>query len=215
LSTESRTHGGPAGGGRAGGKHARGTHARELRIIAGDWRGRRWRFPDADIRPTPDRVRETLFNWLQTHIRGARCLDLYAGSGALGLEALSRGARQVVFVDHSRVVTLALRAVLQQWIEDATDRAARAEVVCAPARRYIDGPARAFDLIFLDPPYAAGELDAVAAALDRGWLEAGGWIYVEHAARAAWAPPASWREIRAGNAGSVGYHLFEREAISR
>ena len=88
---------------------ARGRHERMLRIIAGKWRGRRFRFPSADIRPTPDRVRETLFNWLQQRIQGARCLDLYAGSGALGLEALSRGAASVVFVEQQRVVADALQ----------------------------------------------------------------------------------------------------------
>src|SRR5580658_8991578 len=88
---------------------------RTLRIIAGQWRGRKFRFPDADIRPTPDRVRETLFNWLQHRIEGARCLDLYAGSGALGLEALSRGAASVVFVERQRLVGDALRRLLNEW----------------------------------------------------------------------------------------------------
>ena len=78
-----------------------------LRIIAGHWRGRKWRFPAGDIRPTPARVRETLFNWLQPRIRGARCLDLYAGSGALGLEARSRGAAGVVFIEQQRAVAAA------------------------------------------------------------------------------------------------------------
>src|SRR6202163_3415189 len=81
---------------------ARGRQQRLLRIIAGQWRGKKFRFPELDIRPTPDRVRETLFIWLQSRVAGARCLDLYAGSGALGLEALSRGAAQVTFVEHQR-----------------------------------------------------------------------------------------------------------------
>ena len=81
--------------------HLRGAQSRKLRIIAGAWRGRRWQFPAADIRPTSDRVRETLFNWLQGRVAGRRCLDLYAGSGALGLEALSRGAAHCVFVDQN------------------------------------------------------------------------------------------------------------------
>src|ERR1700683_5546951 len=86
---------------------------RQLRIIAGRWRGKRFRFPELDIRPTPDRVRETLFNWLQTRIEGAHCLDLYAGSGALGLEALSRGAASVVFVEHQGAAVKALRELLR------------------------------------------------------------------------------------------------------
>src|SRR6185437_13022708 len=93
----------------------RGRNSRRLRIIGGQWRGRRFRFPALDIRPTPDRVRETLFNWLQHRISGARCLDLYAGSGALGLEALSRGAASVVFVEQQRAAACALERVLHEW----------------------------------------------------------------------------------------------------
>src|ERR1700722_5911377 len=104
---------------------------RTLRIIAGQWRGRKFRFPPIDIRPTPDRVRETLFNWLRTRIEGARCLDLYAGSGALGLEALSRGAASVVFVEQQRTVANALRELLQQW------GALGAQVLCEQARDYL------------------------------------------------------------------------------
>jgi 16S rRNA (guanine966-N2)-methyltransferase len=182
----------------------RGAHARELRIIAGHWRGRRWRFPPADIRPTPDRVRETLFNWLAPRIVGARCLDLYAGSGALGLEALSRGAREVIFVDAERSVTQALKALLAAW-------QAEAEVLCLPARRYLEQAEGVFDIAFLDPPFAAEELAAAAAALEARSLREGSLIYLEHARRTPLpALPAGWREIRAGHAGEVGYHLFER-----
>ena len=93
----------------------RGAKARMLRIIGGTWRGRTWRFPEGRIRPTPDRVRETLFNWLAPAIAGARCLDLFAGSGALGLEALSRGAARVVFVEHSAAAARELRQTLALW----------------------------------------------------------------------------------------------------
>jgi hypothetical protein len=110
---------------------ARGRQQRQLRIIAGRWRGKRFRFPELDIRPTPDRVRETLFNWLQTRIEGAHCLDLYAGSGALGLEALSRGAASVVFVEHQRAAVNALRALLRDW------QASGATVVCDEAQHYL------------------------------------------------------------------------------
>src|SRR6185312_15235986 len=98
---------------------ARGADARRLRIIAGRWKGRRFRFPplpaSAGLRPTPDRVRETLFNWLQPRIAGAHCLDLYAGSGALGLEALSRGAASVLFVESQRAAADALDRLLRDW----------------------------------------------------------------------------------------------------
>ena len=99
--------------------HDRGAQTRRLRIIAGQWRGRRWQFPAADIRPTSDRVRETLFNWLQGKVSGRRCLDLYAGSGALGLEALSRGAAHCVFVDHNAQAIAGLGEVLRAWGADS------------------------------------------------------------------------------------------------
>jgi 16S rRNA (guanine966-N2)-methyltransferase len=183
---------------------ARGRQQRLLRIIAGQWRGKKFRFPELDIRPTPDRVRETLFNWLQTRVAGARCLDLYAGSGALGLEALSRGAASVVFVEHQRAAVNALRQLLRDW------QAGNAIVVRDEAQHYLAAPQeRGFDLVFLDPPYASGELPAAAAALALRGLAADARIYVErHADAAPPALPASWRELRAGKAGEVRYHLF-------
>ena len=190
--------------------------ARQLRIIGGQWRGRRWRFPSGEIRPTPDRVRETLFNWLQQRVMGARCLDLYAGSGALGLEALSRGAAQAVFVVRERTAAQALRTTLGEWqAPDAPER--RAQVECTEATRYLRAALAAvprpmpFELVFLDPPYAAvAELTAVTALLEAGLLRPGAGIYVEHARRDPLPPlPGTWRELRAGAAGEVGYHLFE------
>jgi 16S rRNA (guanine966-N2)-methyltransferase len=192
---------------------ARGTQSRELRIIAGCWRGKRWRFPDlgsaaADLRPTPDRVRETLFNWLQQHIAGARCLDLFAGSGALGLEALSRGAASVAFVETDQRVARAISAVLAAW------GAQQATVATQPAAQYLargaPGGLPALDLVFLDPPFAAGLLESAAAALDNGrWLADGALIYVEHA-RSDSLPrlPAAWQALKTGNAGAVSYHLY-------
>src|ERR1700733_6832958 len=112
---------------------ARGNQTRMLRIIGGSWRGRTWRFPEGEIRPTPDRVRETLFNWLSPHIAAARCLDLFAGSGALGLEALSRGAGRVVFVEKSAAAARELRQTLALW---GGERAAAAQVHVADANRY-------------------------------------------------------------------------------
>jgi 16S rRNA (guanine966-N2)-methyltransferase len=184
---------------------------RTLRIVAGRWRGRRFRFPVADIRPTPDRVRETLFNWLQPRIVGARCLDLYAGSGALGLEALSRGAASVVFVERQRVVAEALRLLLREW------QALGAQVICAEARAWLGGPANRrepFDLVFLDPPYAAsrdGELSAVLALLSQGRLAADARVYVEHAKADPDPSLAGFRQQRSGVAGEVRYHLLGAE----
>jgi 16S rRNA (guanine966-N2)-methyltransferase len=187
---------------------ARGRQQRLLRIIAGQWRGKKFRFPELDIRPTPDRVRETLFNWLQTRVEGAHCLDLYAGSGALGLEALSRGAASVVFVEHQRVAVNALRQLLRDWQAD------NATVVCDEAQHYLAAkPERGFDLVFLDPPYASGELSAAAAALARSGLAPDARIYVEQHADEVPQPvmPDSWRELRTGKAGEVRYHLFAPE----
>lgn len=193
---------------RHAGSHARGRDSRRLRIIAGRWRGRKFRFPPLDIRPTPDRVRETLFNWLQPRIAGARCLDLYAGSGALGLEALSRGADAVVFVEQQRAAALALETVLRDW------QASEGTVRCEPARQFLaatPSPWGPFDVVFLDPPYQSGELAQTSFILERGWLTPNARIYIEQA-RSAPLPalPSTWQQLRAGTAGAVGYYLFER-----
>jgi 16S rRNA (guanine966-N2)-methyltransferase len=186
---------------------SRGKHARELRIIAGMWRGRRLHFPDVeDIRPTPDRVRETLFNWLGSRVRDARCLDLFAGSGALGLEALSRGAAHAVFVEHNAIAARALEAILAEW------QAPSARVVRADALAFLAGPAEPFDIVFVDPPFAAALQASAAARLqERNWLAPGALIYVESAAREPLpALPSGWQGVKAKRAGEVGYHLFER-----
>jgi 16S rRNA (guanine966-N2)-methyltransferase len=183
----------------------RAERSRVLRIIGGAWRGRKLRFPaSAAIRPTPDRVRETLFNWLGTATQGAQCLDLFAGSGALGLEALSRGAAQVTFVEREPSAVRELRARLAEW------QAGDARVERADALRYLVGAAHPFNIVFLDPPFASGLLSRAAALLDeRGWLHQGALIYVESAAREPLpALPESWRVLKAKQAGEVGYHLF-------
>jgi 16S rRNA (guanine966-N2)-methyltransferase len=185
---------------------ARGARARELRIIAGRWRGRRLRFPaTSPIRPTPDRVRETLFNWLRGHVEGVRCLDLFAGSGALGLEALSRGAAGVVFVEADAAAARALRALLADW------GASGGAVVHGDAARFLARAPQAFELVFLDPPFAAGLLaDTCAQLAAGGWLASGARIYIERAHRDP-PPllPAGWRELRSGKAGEVSYHLYQ------
>lgn len=177
-----------------------------LRIIGGEWRGRRLAFPPlAGLRPTPDRVRETLFNWLRDVVPGARCLDLYAGSGALGLEALSRGAAAAVLVDREPEAVAQLRAHV------ATLDARGAEVVQADACDYLRRPpARPYDVVFLDPPFHDPALERCLAALAApGWLAPLAWIYVE-AARTTPLPalPAGWELVRSKQAGQVGYHLL-------
>jgi 16S rRNA (guanine966-N2)-methyltransferase len=187
----------------------RGNKARLLRIIGGTWRGRTWRFPEGDIRPTPDRVRETLFNWLMPTIVGARCLDLFAGSGALGLEALSRGAARVVFVEQAPTPARELRQTLAQW---GGERAAAGHVRVAEASAYLAGTPELFDVVFLDPPFAGELLGQVAARLESdAWLAPGALIYAECAAREGLPPlPTRWMVAKAGRAGEVGYHLLRR-----
>ena len=180
-----------------------------LRIIGGTWRGRKLRFPaSAGIRPTPDRVRETLFNWLGAAVRGAHCLDLFAGSGALGLEALSRGAAQVTFIERDATAARELAELLTAW------QAADARVVRADALKFLAGIARPLDIVFLDPPFASALLGEAAALLEeRHWLKAGALIYLECAARAGLPQlPASWQPLKAKQAGEVGYHLFAHTA---
>ena len=175
-----------------------------MRIIAGRHRGRRLRFPaGVAIRPTPDRVRETLFNWLQPRIDQSRVLDLFAGSGALGLEALSRGAAHVTFIERDRRAAAAIESVASEWRENALT------VVCADALGWLaraeDAP---FDIVFLDPPYDADLLASAAAALP-GKLAPDARVYIERRARDPLpALPGDWKELRAGRAGEVGYHLF-------
>ena len=180
---------------------------RILRIIGGRHRSRRLQFPaGVEIRPTPDRVRETLFNWLQPRMPGARVLDLFAGSGALGLEALSRGAAQVTFVEQDRRAAAAIGEVIKDWREQA------AAVVCADALAWLAQPAgqAPFDIVFLDPPYDAKLLSEAAGALAaNGLLAPDARVYLERRAREPLAElPEGWRELRAGRAGEVGYHLF-------
>ena len=176
----------------------------ELRIIGGVWRSRRIRFPgDPGLRPTPDRVRETLFNWLGPWVEGRRVLDLFAGSGALGLEALSRGAAEAVFVERSRVAADALRA-------NATALGASgATVVCNEALDFLRRERReegGFDLVFIDPPYAS---DLARPALERllsgHILREGGYVYLEQGDHARIAGISEicpglrvCREVRAG-----------------
>lgn len=181
----------------------------ELRIIGGSWRGRRIRFPPSEqLRPTPDRVRETLFNWLQPVIAGSRCLDLFAGSGALGLEAMSRGAARVVFVDREPKVIEHLNATLSML------KAEGAELKRADALRYLESHVEAFDIVFLDPPFADESLQTSCALLEsRGWLAPDAYIYIERPAREG--PPTlpdEWILHRTSRAGEVGYHLARRQA---
>jgi 16S rRNA (guanine966-N2)-methyltransferase len=176
-----------------------------VRIIGGAWRGRRIVFPDLPgLRPTPDRVRETLFNWLQHIIPGARCLDLFAGSGALGLEALSRGAREVVFVEQAALAAQHLRTQILHLHATAS-----ANMLQMDAGNFLRSAPQAFDLVFLDPPFGSGALSQYVALLDAGkWLSSRGLVYLEDE-KSAGVPtlPQHWELLKSKFAGEVGYHL--------
>jgi 16S rRNA (guanine966-N2)-methyltransferase len=187
--------------------HEKSSPAHTLRIIGGQWRGRKLEFPDVEaIRPTPDRVRETVFNWLQHDIVGARCLDLFAGSGALGFEALSRGASHVTFVDRESRIARYLRETLTRL------RCDEGEVHNADALQWLLGPPLSFDIVFLDPPFAAKVLDETCNRLEsNGWLAPQSLIYIESPSDAG--PPVlpdNWELIKSKTAGQVGYHLARR-----
>ena len=181
-----------------------------LRIVAGNLRGSRLGVPDVKgLRPTSDRVRETLFNWLAPVIVGARCLDLYAGTGALGIEALSRGASHCVFVERERGLCELLRQNLARL------RVADARVVNDDAQGFLAAaaPAEAFDLVFLDPPFSANLWTATARRLERAcWLSAGAFVYVEMPMDADFESPVGWNSYREGHAGAVRFALYRRLA---
>ncbi|WP_126452503.1 16S rRNA (guanine(966)-N(2))-methyltransferase RsmD [Sulfuriflexus mobilis] len=178
-----------------------------LRIIGGELRGRKLSFPDAKgLRPTPDRVRETLFNWLQAQVYGARCLDLFAGSGALGLEALSRGAAEVVFVERDGRVLQKLRENLLLLGQE------NGRCIQASAEQFLRGAAEPFDIVFLDPPFQTDELAGLCASLEAGgWLREGFRLYMERPQRLAMPPlPAGWQVLRETRAGESRACLIGR-----
>jgi 16S rRNA (guanine966-N2)-methyltransferase len=155
------------------------------------------------LRPTSERIRETLFNWLAATIEGTRCLDLYAGSGALGLEALSRGAGEVVFVENSAAAV----AMLEESAS-ALD-AAGVHVIRTDALSYLQGDAERFDIVFLDPPFAADLLEDLCRLLDdRDWLAQGARVYLEQDhERPLPALPDGWTILKEKTAGQVRYAL--------
>lgn len=180
----------------------------QLRIIGGEWRGRKLRFPDApNLRPTPDRVRETIFNWLAPTIQGARCLDLFAGSGALGLEALSRGAAFTTFVDSHKKVTQVLKEHL-----DLLNANGKAEVLQMDGVNFLNTNAQPYDLVFLDPPYHLDFMQKVIPLLEtNGWLADNAMLYLEIEKRQSLPElPANWQQLKDKTAGEVSYFLFQR-----
>lgn len=196
------------------GKKEQNHQESSVRIIAGRWRGRRIHFVSEGIRPTADRVRETLFNWLTPSIQGAHCLDMFAGTGALGLEALSRGADKVLFIEKSRQASSQLKwNIAELGCESA-------EVLIKDARtlKYVDrGP---FDIVFIDPPFNKAELNpgehpglAELCTLieSAGCLSPVAHIYIELAKQTEFpALPTDWAVIRESTAGQVRFALIQR-----
>jgi 16S rRNA (guanine966-N2)-methyltransferase len=177
-----------------------------VRIIGGELRGRKLTFPDIEsLRPSTDRIRETVFNWLQNDVPGARCLDLFCGSGALGYEALSRGARSVFFVDEEKRVCDQIRA------NNALLKADNAEIFCGTAQQFLaQAPAAEFDVVFLDPPFQRDMLQGICEKLVQSNCLAhkSALVYLE-----AEFPledlslPDEWRLVRSKKAGAVYYGL--------
>lgn len=182
----------------------------QLRIIAGEWRSRQFTFPMAHgLRPTPNRVRETLFNWLAPHVPGARVLDCFTGSGALYLEALSRGASSALALDSNPAAISSLRQIL------TTLKCENGQLLQVDALRHLEGQAATpFDLVFLDPPFGKDLLEPACALLeDKGWLASDAWVYTEsEAAPSTLTLPSTWRLHREQKAGQVYYALWHRLA---
>ena len=179
-----------------------------MRIVGGRWRRRHLAFPETKgLRPTPDRVRETLFNWLGQDLTGLACLDLFAGSGALGFEAASRGAARVVMVDNDAAVVAALRANAEVL------GTAGLEIVGADALQFAAATGGGYDVLFLDPPYRLGLLERLTPLLP-SLMNAGNAdavIYAE--AEAPLAALGAWSVWRRGKAGQVFYHLLRRGEV--
>ncbi len=178
-----------------------------IRIIAGRLRNSKLEVPvRAGLRPTPDRLRETLFNWLAPHLDGARCLDLFAGTGALGIEALSRGAGEVVLVERDPVLAAAIAANLTRLREQAT-------VVNAAAADFLTSPAQAFDLVFIDPPF---DLDLWTASMLRlqeaPWLRYNALIYMESPTASPARPGPQWACLRETHVAAVHGALYRQGA---
>lgn len=180
----------------------------QIRIIGGQWRGRKLKVPDLPgLRPTPDRVRETVFNWLAPVIAGANCLDAFAGSGAFGFESLSRGASHAVLVDQSSEVVALLKEELQLF------KANNAEIYRAMIPQQLKQPQKPFDIVFLDPPYQADLLLKTCFYLEEhSFLANEAYIYLEASASLCENElPSNWEILKSKKAGQVSYHLILRK----
>lgn len=211
MNTSRRGRSGPRPAADPAGAAARG-QAGKVRIIGGRWRGTRLTVADAPgLRPTSDRVRETLFNWLQPMLPGARVLDLFAGSGALGMEALSRGAASAVLVERDPALAAELRALAARLPGGEAAQVVQADALAWLAQQPLpgEGGGTGFDLAFVDPPFAAGLWESVWPALSPR-LAPAAWLYVEAPLQAPLALPAPWTPHREGATREVRYALYRR-----
>jgi 16S rRNA (guanine966-N2)-methyltransferase len=186
-------------------RHATTATPGRVNIIGGNLRGSKLSVASLPgLRPTPQRLRQTLFDWLAPVIEGARVLDAFAGTGALGIEALSRGAHEAVFVERERAQAAAIGADLVRLHQTG------GRVECTDALQMLATSATAaFDIVFLDPPFDAGAWTQAAASLDgNGWLAAAAWVYVEAGRGDIWGVPARWRVHRQRDSGVVHGTLF-------
>ena len=171
-----------------------------VRIVGGEWRSRLLdvtRVPG--LRPTPDRVRETLFNWLGQDLDGLHCLDLFAGSGILGFEAASRGAEKVTMVEYAPRAYSALKQAKETLL------APQVEIIRGDAVKFLQSTPRKFDVVFLDPPYRQNWIERVAPMIDR-IMQPDGWLYVESEATVTHL--GGWQTVKKGHAGQVHFHLL-------
>ncbi|MGL5948183.1 MAG: 16S rRNA (guanine(966)-N(2))-methyltransferase RsmD [Aeromonas sp.] len=180
-----------------------------VRIISGQWRGRKLPVKDVEgLRPTTDRVKETIFNWLAADVRGARCLDVFAGSGGLGFEALSRYAAHVTLLERDKLASEQLKKNLQVLAST------QAEVIQTDALTWLDTRAvdAPFDLVFLDPPFRRELLAQACQSLEaRGWLAPEALIYIEREKEFTdLTLPAHWQLLKDKTAGQVTYQLYQR-----
>lgn len=185
--------------------------AGQIRIIGGQWRGRKLPVPDSPgLRPTTDRVRETLFNWLAPVIQQARCLDGFAGSGALGFEALSRYAAHVTLLESERAIARQLEQ------NAALLNANNARIINANSLQWLAQAGEPFDVVFLDPPFRRDLLNQTLTLLEQqGWLAPEAWIYVEtEAENHDLEIPATWALHREKVAGQVAYRLYVRQSAA-
>lgn len=178
--------------------------AGQFRVIGGQWKGRKLRFMEVEgLRPSLDRVRETLFNWLQSEIRGARCLDLFAGSGSIGIEALSRGASHVDFVELNKKVVRQLETNL--GLLDADN----ADVVHIAAEQYLERAKAQYDIVFIDPPFHKGMAQDIILKLERSsLLKPESLVYLEFEQGLELAVAEGWELLKDKKAGQLQYQLY-------